>query len=672
MPYTKALPEWKAAGVKPPQSKIDTGWQVSEKPPAAWWNWFMYTTYYAVQELQQNSVHSEKLASANGVATLGSDGKLTASQLPVIGAPQITDGSIANAELATDVKIGSLASLTTTAKSSVTGAINEVKSILDSHTGDTTRHITGAERTKWDGAQLVKLTQDNGDATQITDFNTATNPGHYYTAGAASNNPTGTGSAVYYALLVMKQGTESTQLAHNKNTGRLYIRYKVYTGSWSSWVEIATTAVATTSANGLMSLSDKNALDGAQKVKLTSDVGDAKVANDFLSISQPGFYKLDGSVANNPQNLSGSVFYSAIAVDTGGEISIFAYDRVGKTAYTTMKSGNTLSPWRKLIDDNALTRLVMGSKNISRTNANFIGKVAGSTTVNPHVAKVAVASSLQSPSNFSVESSQGGYSNLSSIDGGYLAYPTSVNGQIAQALFSFDLVEAVQQSHSIIPGNTLAEKVSWLKVNINKLTINWWGFGSSPFGNKARIDCWGSTDSWINLNQHTENESFVLRYIFDNASDMNFYINSQGFIHFIAYAEPSDGITASVINTDFVSLDVELSTDIKTNLKLQWMNATLQNSWAAFDANQTPRYAIDASGSVRLSGAMKSGTLPAIAFTLPAGFRPTKNTYIMANGINGNVYRLSIDTGGGVYVEQSIGSNGNGFVSLDGLTFPTN
>ncbi|MCG7409033.1 hypothetical protein MH117_16570 [Paenibacillus sp. ACRRX] len=57
MAYEKELPEWKAKGVKPPQSKLDEGWKVQDKPPAAWLNWQMNSTYEALQELQEKAVN---------------------------------------------------------------------------------------------------------------------------------------------------------------------------------------------------------------------------------------------------------------------------------------------------------------------------------------------------------------------------------------------------------------------------------------------------------------------------------------------------------------------------------------------------------------------------------------------------------------------------------------
>ncbi|MGG0811444.1 hypothetical protein ABE142_02070 [Paenibacillus alvei] len=55
MAFEKELPEWKEKGVKPPQSKLDEGWKVQDKPPAAWLNWQMNKTYEALKEVQEKA-----------------------------------------------------------------------------------------------------------------------------------------------------------------------------------------------------------------------------------------------------------------------------------------------------------------------------------------------------------------------------------------------------------------------------------------------------------------------------------------------------------------------------------------------------------------------------------------------------------------------------------------
>ncbi|WP_426353643.1 pyocin knob domain-containing protein [Exiguobacterium sp. R-39] len=396
MPYSKPLPEWKNAGTKPPQSKIDAGWAIGEKPPAAWWNWHMYNTYYALQELQLSSVHSEKLGAASGVATLGADSKLTASQLPAIGSAQITDNSITNTDLATDVKVGSLATLTTMAKGSVTAAINETKTAADAkipltqraaangvatldvttkipivqipliptanltdgsitdtklaadikvgslatlattakgsvvlainevetdytnHNNDSIRHTNATERAKWDAAQLKKLTESNGYSISSTnaDMNNLKDTGFYYGSGM-TNGPANftTGWSLIHAVsanyLVQEFVANSTPAVNNRKFWRVY-----YNGVWNDWLEVETTAGAqakvnahaadavkhieaaertawnakaektavTTTANGLMIAADKAKLDGV-----------SPGANKTLNSATNGQITIDGT-----------------------------------------------------------------------------------------------------------------------------------------------------------------------------------------------------------------------------------------------------------------------------------------------------------------------------------------------------------------------------------------
>ncbi|MEI5869249.1 hypothetical protein WBS46_16875 [Bacillus albus] len=84
--FTKPLPEWKSKGTEPPQVLKDTGWKVSQKPPATYFDWFFNRTYEALKELQET-------------ATAGNT-------------------------------LGNTAELTTTEKTSIVKAINEINEIL--------------------------------------------------------------------------------------------------------------------------------------------------------------------------------------------------------------------------------------------------------------------------------------------------------------------------------------------------------------------------------------------------------------------------------------------------------------------------------------------------------------------------------------------------------------
>lgn len=83
MPFNQELPEWNATGTKPPQSKLDAGWQIGERPPSGWWNWLLNRTHLAIQELQQEAINIDQKGIANGVASLNASGKVPSSQLDI-------------------------------------------------------------------------------------------------------------------------------------------------------------------------------------------------------------------------------------------------------------------------------------------------------------------------------------------------------------------------------------------------------------------------------------------------------------------------------------------------------------------------------------------------------------------------------------------------------------
>ncbi|EGQ0536724.1 hypothetical protein I2B34_000295 [Listeria monocytogenes] len=51
--FNANLARWEAAGTKPPDSTISSGWLAGTKPPADWFNWYFNSTYKALKELQE-------------------------------------------------------------------------------------------------------------------------------------------------------------------------------------------------------------------------------------------------------------------------------------------------------------------------------------------------------------------------------------------------------------------------------------------------------------------------------------------------------------------------------------------------------------------------------------------------------------------------------------------
>jgi hypothetical protein len=58
------LPVWNAQGTEPPQSKKDTGWEVEERPPADYFNWFFNRTYECLKKILEDLLGAFNLKSA--------------------------------------------------------------------------------------------------------------------------------------------------------------------------------------------------------------------------------------------------------------------------------------------------------------------------------------------------------------------------------------------------------------------------------------------------------------------------------------------------------------------------------------------------------------------------------------------------------------------------------
>jgi hypothetical protein len=121
-------------------------------------------------------------------------------------------------------------------------------------------------------------------------------------------------------------------------------------------------------------------------------------------------------------------------------------------------------------------------------------------------------------------------------------------------------------------------------------------------------------------------------------------------------------VTEVVADLANVQTDVTiLKNTTAKKLQGQWIAPTLVNSWVT---HVTPGYLKDDMGFVHLKGAVKTGTVPSVAFTLPAGYRPSV-AIVMPITSNNAYGQLTIGTDGTVTV--NIGNTAS--VYLDGVTF---
>lgn len=217
MAFQKPLPEWKQPGIRPPDSKIKEGYQVLDKPPAAWMNWQMNTTYEALQELQEKAAEKEDISQALGEAKAYTDEKVADIDLTKISPESI--GAAKKAE-------------------------------LDAHAADAVKHITVAERATWNQAetnaksyidakpwQRHKVSSDDGAAIDITnrDLNGIVHTG-FYKGTNLGNAPALLHGWGYVEVITHAPGSWVLQKVHDLHADRFYMRRLTDSG-WTAWTQ---------------------------------------------------------------------------------------------------------------------------------------------------------------------------------------------------------------------------------------------------------------------------------------------------------------------------------------------------------------------------------------------------------------------------------------------------
>lgn len=520
-------------------------------------------------------------------------------------------------------------------------------SAADTHMADLIKHITAGERTKWDAAQLFAFTTSTGASKSTTsgDLNLTISAGFYNVLASDLN---GQGTAGHMIVLNRGSSVNAFQTLYTLNQ-RLYTRYTSNSGTtWSTWLEQETTtgAQAKVDAHAAdavkhITAPERDKWNGGQLWKLSQDNGraiEAPANTDFNKFNTTGFHRFN-PVVGHTGSPNDTLYWNVTIVKHDSDNAVQHWNNTGgDLMYYRRVNSTSTGAFKRVNDFSTLGNVLFGNKLVDQSNANFVGKVSGSTTANPHIAKRksgTASSTLLAPTGFDVEFSDGvgsvGYGSIQSLDN-TLSNPTYPNaGGIAQVLFSFNLIEHVQRTYGTIPGATTADKIAWLKSNLSKLTFNWWGFGSSPAGNKANLAQWyagNGTPSWGNIASHTNGSVAKLIQILGTI-----HIDSNGFVHLLAYADASDGTTASVINTDYVELNVELSTDIKSGLA----NATQSSAGLQSGADKTKLDGISTGANKTtnpaINGSIAIDGVPTVVYAHPTG---DGNSHVPATGTTNN------------------------------------
>jgi hypothetical protein len=103
--------------------------------------------------------------------------------------------------------------------------------------------------------------------------------------------------------------------------------------------------------------------------------------------------------------------------------------------------------------------------------------------------------------------------------------------------------------------DSFAEKINWLKNNISAMRCDcWYGYGTScPSGTEVYFSVYGT--SWANYLKSgpMSSSAELLLSLYPAASA---YIQSDGFIYFLAYSDACNGAVASTFYTDYISLTI--------------------------------------------------------------------------------------------------------------------
>ncbi|MCY7933842.1 pyocin knob domain-containing protein [Bacillus spizizenii] len=246
----------------------------------------------------------------------------------------------------------------------VTNVEQASKTEFTTHVNDTNKHVTTEERMKWNGAQLAKLTQDNGQAKYLigADFNTITESGLYYMSGATTSlnaplNNNGYLVVNNYSTYPLQEYVSYSSSDTTNSGRRKFMRNKVAnTDTWTTWREIESVegsqAKVDVHANNTdihVTKTDKDKWNASQLVKLTTDTGLTFDTSSPNALQTSGFYGVNNST-DMPDTKYYKIVHLSSSESTATQIAIANGDG---TVYTRIKTSNSWSAWTRLTSDGA-------------------------------------------------------------------------------------------------------------------------------------------------------------------------------------------------------------------------------------------------------------------------------------------------------------------------------
>ncbi|NBI30917.1 carbohydrate binding domain-containing protein [Chengkuizengella marina] len=204
-------------------------------------------------------------------------------------------------------------------------------------------------------------------------------------------------------------------------------------------------------------------------------------------------------------------------------------------------------------------KVVRSEDGIVTIKVNFEGKTAGNTDLNPHSFWHKHYEGLASPDMFITELPQASYNQISSLDEELAISQILEEGKQAEKLFRFNVIRVIQDKlgEGFFEGCvTIEDKIQRAKDQIEIIICNWWGYGENPGGFNANFAIRRTESSeWENRDSHTSSD---VSDLLASTGNMDVRIDDNGFVHFLAYTDPSDGVTPSTLYTNHVELEIQI------------------------------------------------------------------------------------------------------------------
>ncbi len=207
-----------------------------------------------------------------------------------------------------------------------------------------------------------------------------------------------------------------------------------------------------------------------------------------------------------------------------------------------------------IVNFTTFARSEYNDPNAETAPGDLADKIAGSTTINPHLAR-SYSNVLATATTLGTEFNQTQYDQVAVDEETVVTISTTTNLYLAQTLYVFDIVAHVEREYGDIPGGTtLANKITWIKANFPSITVTWNGRGSSPAGNKANLKVWSKASStWVLGVSHTSasNQDLSITVTLSGFT----WIDTDGKLYVLAHAEASNGTVASSLSNDYIKFN---------------------------------------------------------------------------------------------------------------------